>query len=114
MPNVAERVSTWSRQAVASLSALCRRAAPDQWPDHPGDNLVYRLRHWPRIPSASRTADILRTLSVMSHRPVNRRWILSNSRMNAGEVDGLLRRLVSQGAVHVIDTGTYRPDPNAA
>ena len=50
----------------------------------------------------------------MSHRPVNRRWILSNSRMNAGEVDGLLRRLVSQGAVHVIDTGTYRPDPNAA
>lgn len=51
---------------------------------------------------------------MMSHRPVNRRWILNNSRMNAGEVDGLLRRLVRQGAVHVIDAGSYRPDTNAA
>lgn len=114
MPNVVERVSTWSRHAVVFISALGRPAAPDQWPEHAGDNLVYRLRHWPRIPSASKTADILRTLSVMSHRPVNRRWILNHSRMNAGEVDGLLRRLVSQGAVHVIDAGSCPPDPNAA
>ena len=114
MPNVVERLSGWPRQAVTSIAAWFRRAAPAEGPEPADDNLVYRLRHWPRIPSASKTADLLRTLSMMSHRPVNRRWILNNSRMNAGEVDGLLRRLVRQGAVHVIDAGSYRADTNAA
>ncbi|MDB5947128.1 MAG: hypothetical protein JWQ33_2154 [Ramlibacter sp.] len=79
-----------------------------------GESLIYRLRHWPQIPSASKTADIYRTLSVMSNRPVNRRWILNNSSLDARAVDHLLRRLVEQGAVEVIDARGYGPDTTAA
>ena len=82
--------------------------------ESPGETLIYRLRHWPRIPSARKTAALLRTLSVMSHRPVNRRWILNNSRLDAGAVDSLLRRLMEQGAVEVIDVRGYRADTHAA
>ena len=38
-------------------------------------SLVYRLRHWPeQLPAGSHTADVLRALSGMSNRPVNREW----------------------------------------
>ena len=50
----------------------------------------------------------------MGNRPVNRRWILNNSRMDARAVDLLLRRLIEQGAVEVVDAGKFRPDANAA
>ncbi|MDQ6880511.1 MAG: hypothetical protein M3150_00210 [Pseudomonadota bacterium] len=96
---------------VNRLCNLCRRieSAPSAHRDH----LIYRLRHWPRIPSAS-TLDIYRTLSVMSQRPVNRRWILNNSSLDGRAVDRLLRRLVEQDAVHVIDARGYGPDTRPA
>ena len=93
---------------------LRRRPALQASADRHDETLIYRLRHWPQIPSASKTADIYRTLSVMSNRPVNRRWILNNSSLNARAVDHFLRRLIEQDAVEVIDARRYRPDPNAA
>ncbi len=75
--------------------------------EHEGDGLIYRLRHWPELPAASKTAGIFRTLSVMSHRPVNRHWILATSRLRPREVDRLLKHLIDEGAVEVIDGSKF-------
>lgn len=45
----------------------------------------------------------------MSNRPVNRRWIMNNSRLQLSEVDLFLHRLVEQDAVEVTDTTHYSP-----
>ncbi len=74
-----------------------------------GDQLIYRLRRWPKLPSSGMTTDVTRTLSVMSTRPVNRRWILNNSSLPAREVDSMLRQLVEQDAVEVTDAGRFQP-----
>lgn len=73
------------------------------------DGLIYRLKHWPSLPSAIRTAEVLRLLSVMSHRAVNRRWILAHSNLDAQQVEALLRRLVRKGDVEVIDVRSLKP-----
>jgi hypothetical protein len=108
MPRVVDRLSRWARQSFTFLPALSRANAvkPAAGPD---DQLIYRLRRWPKLPSASMTTDITRTLSVMSTRPVNRRWILNNSSLRAHEVDTMLRRLVEQGAVDVTDASKFQP-----
>src|SRR3712207_3195835 len=61
-------------------------------PDVPGE-LIYRLKHWPRLPSAMRTAEVLRLLSVMSSRPLRRSWILECTRLDEKRLDLLTRRL---------------------
>ena len=115
MTSAAHLVFSWLRKPARFLLALLRRREAGAAPGagH-GEALIYRLRHWPQIPSASKTADIYRTLSVMSNRPVNRRWILNNSSLNARAVDQFLRRLVEQDAVEVIDARRYRPKTTAA
>lgn len=60
------------------------------------------------------STDICRTLSVMSTRPVNRRWILNNSSLQAHEVDTMLRRLEEQDAVQVTDPAKFQPRDNPA
>jgi hypothetical protein len=107
MPGVVDRLSRWARQSFKFLPGLSRAdagrstAAAD-------DQLIYRLKRWPRLPSASMTTDITRTLSVMSTRPVNRRWILNNSSLRTHEVDTMLERLVEQGAVEVTDASRFQ------
>ena len=79
------------------------RAAPAANPA-----LAYRLRHWPeRLPPSLHTADVLRTLSVMSNRPVNREWIRRNSSLKSSELDQLLDLLALHGDVEVLDTSRY-------
>lgn len=70
--------------------------------DH-DDGLSYRLRHWPELPGHNRTADVYRALSMMSHRPIDRMWMLAHSRLQAEQVDSLLQRLIDDDAVEVID-----------
>jgi hypothetical protein len=77
----------------------------------PVDGLVYRLRRWPLLPPAHRTADVFRTLSVMSSRPVNRHWMLRHCKLHAQQLDALLQRLVAQGAIEAVDVSGY-PDAN--
>jgi hypothetical protein len=77
------------------------------------DQLIYRLKRWPKLPEASMRTDITRTLSVMSTRPVNRRWILNNSSLSEGEVDSMLQHLVDQGAVEVTDAARFGPGTQA-
>lgn len=98
-----------ARHTRSSLDAFARRA-PLPVEAEPGeDGLVYRLKHWPTLPSAIRTADVLRLLSVMSHRAVNRRWIRAHTRLEAAQIESLLRRLVAHGDAEVIDLRGLRP-----
>jgi hypothetical protein len=73
------------------------------------DLLIYRLRRWPKLPSASMSTHVSRALSIMSTRPVNRRWLLNNSSLQAHAVDSMLQHLVEQDAVEVTDARKYRP-----
>ncbi|HWP11640.1 MAG TPA: hypothetical protein VNN06_07450 [Ramlibacter sp.] len=75
--------------------------------ENEADDLIYRLKHWPELPAQSRTADVFRALSVMSTRPINRRWILSHSKLRAEQLDQLLMRLIAEGAVEVIDGSKF-------
>jgi len=72
-----------------------------------GDTLVYRLKHWPELPTPLRKASVFRALSVMSQRPVNRGWIVRHSKMRPAEIEDLLHHLATQGALQVIDVAQY-------
>lgn len=109
MPFVSATLFHWVRRTRTSFAELCSRASAFPGDDEASDGLIYRLRRWPDLPTASRTADVLRLLSVMSHRPVNRRWMLANTRLDAAHLDSLLRRLVEAGAVDVIDSSGFAP-----
>jgi hypothetical protein len=109
MPSAVDRLCAWARQTFSSLFQFRRTGDAAKEPERAPDSLIYRLRRWPKLPSASMNTDIYRTLSVMSSRPVNRRWILNNSSLRAHEVDTMLRRLVEQGAVDVTDASKFQP-----
>lgn len=113
MPSVYDTLYRWARRTTTSFAELRFVPSERHAIDHDDDGLIYRLKHWPDLPTATRTAGVLRALSVMSNRPVNRHWILANSRLQAHDVDRLLARLVEQDAVEVIDGSRYR-DPTAA
>ena len=76
--------------------------------------LIYRLRRWPQLPTSRMSTDIARTLSIMSTRPVNRRWLLNNSNLSELELDSILQRLVEQGAVEVTDARNFGPHAQSA
>jgi hypothetical protein len=97
----------WARRTTSSFADLCLSHSSQEQDTTQGDGLVYRLREWPQLPDADRTANVYRALSLMSTRPVNRGWFLRHSRMKARELDRLLGRLVSQGAVEVVDVSGY-------
>jgi hypothetical protein len=109
MPSVYDTLYKWARRTTTSFAEL-RFVSSERGQDmeQDGSDLIYRLKHWPDLPSQVRTADVLRALSVMSNRPVNRHWILSNSKLQARDVDRLLARLVEQDAVEVIDGSKFR------
>lgn len=98
----------WAHKFTSSLMDLRPAASNTPAAEEPASSgLTYLLRQWPALPQASRTADIYRTLSVMSHRRVSRNWILRTSRLTPRQVDGLLASLVAQDAVEVIDVAQF-------
>jgi hypothetical protein len=108
MTTVSATLSDWARRTRSCFGArawLPSRPAPEEPAD---DRLIYRLRQWPSLPSAIRTAEVFRLLSVMSHRAVNRRWMLAHTQLDAPQIEALLRRLVARGDVEVIDLGQLR------
>lgn len=113
MPSVYDTLYLWARKTTTSFAELRFVSLQRDEVASIGDGLIYRLKHWPELPRASRTADVFRALSVMSNRPVNRHWILANSKMRAQEVDRLLERLVAQDAVDVIDGSKFPPAPRS-
>ena len=107
MASAYDTLYKWARRTTTSFGELCSRPPQPQDSVPPGDAIVYRLKRWPELPAHHRTADVYRALSLMSNRPVNRGWFLRHSRIKAKELDGLLDRLVTQGAVEVIDVSGY-------
>lgn len=110
-------MSTLTLDALRRLLALGRREAQDAADSRAqrspsghellGGNLIFRLRAWPQLPEAGRTAEIYRMLSVMSSQPVNREWLLSRCRMAPRQLDELLQKLVAEGAIEVIDPARF-------
>ena len=107
MRRVYETISRWARLTTASVTEF-RFAVTERAELEPtGEGLIYRLKHWPDLPALSRTAGVYGTLSVMSSRPVNRRWILAHSKLQPDQVDRLMQRLIDEDAVEVIDGSKY-------
>ena len=79
-----------------------------------GSHLIFRLKAWPSLPESGRTAEIYRMLSVMSSQPVNRQWLLSRCTMAPGQLDALLKQLLDEGALEVIDPSGFAPSHGAA
>jgi hypothetical protein len=73
----------------------------------PGADLIFRMKSWPQLPEDGRTADIYRVLSVMSHQPVNRQYLLARCRLAPQQLDKLLTKLVADGALEVIDPARF-------
>ena len=76
-----------------------------------GTHLIFRLKAWPSLPEAGRTAEIYRMLSVMSSQPVSRQWLLSRCTMAPGQLDALLLKLMDDGALEVIDPSRFARRP---
>jgi hypothetical protein len=108
MAHLFDRLFSWTHKATSHLAELYAATEILEPPPPAADQLIYRLRHWPRIPSTWKTADILRTLSVMSSRPVNRRWIAGHSRLDPRGVDLFVQMLVDQGAVDIVDPTQFQ------
>jgi hypothetical protein len=109
VPSFYDTFFGWARKRTTSLAEL--RFVSERGPmEHEGDGLIYRLRHWPVLPAGRTTADVLRTLSLMSNQPVNRHWLLRHSQLPARQIDQMLQWLVKEGAVEVIDPSKYEPD----
>ncbi|HTH79469.1 MAG TPA: hypothetical protein VL593_10855 [Ramlibacter sp.] len=98
----------WARRTTTSFAELSFLSSLHDESAEGDDALVYRLKQWPELPARHRTAEVYRALSLMSNRPVNRSWFLRHSRMKPKVLDGLIDRLVAQGAVEVIDVSAYR------
>ena len=94
-----------SQETGASSFKMTRPAAPAF--RGPGADLIYRLKAWPELGDTERTAEIYRILSVMSSQPVNRQWLDARCTMPAQDLDKLLRQLVAQGALEVIDPARF-------
>jgi hypothetical protein len=111
MPRVYDGFFNWAKRTKTSFAELCFVPSMRGDSEIDGDSLIYRLKHWPDLPADRRTANVFRALSVMSHRPVNRRWFATHSKLPAGEIDQLLQHLIREDALEVIDGSKYLRDP---
>ena len=64
---------------------------------------AYRLRAWPELPDAFRTAPVLRALSRMTLGPVTHAWFLDRTRLAPAQAEALLARLVAHEYLERID-----------
>lgn len=110
MSRVYDSFFNWAKRTTTSFAGLCFVSSTRGEVDNDGDCLIYRLKHWPDLPVHRRTANVFRALSVMSHRPVNRRWFVTHSKLNVTEVDQLLAHLIGEDALEVIDGSKYLRD----
>lgn len=102
------RLQRWIRKTASSFAPLLvLPEAPDDDTALAGDSRVYRLRTWPELPSRLRTARIYRVMSVMTHRPVNRRWLVLRQGIAPDQADELLAYLLTENAVEVVDTADF-------
>ncbi|KQT13683.1 hypothetical protein [Ramlibacter sp. Leaf400] len=104
-----QTITEWTRRTTSSFGGSRPPAGDTEFPqtvvsepDKPGD-LVYRLKRWPELPTAMRTAEVLRLLSLLSSRPLRRSWILERTRLGEEHLEMLTKRLSAQGALDIFD-----------
>lgn len=108
MSSAYDTLSAWARRTTTTFAELLGGGSEREEREPQADaQRIYRLKNWPHLPNGQKTAAIYRTLSVMSHRPVNRRWILTSSKLRPEQVDRLLSSLIEQGAVEIIDGSKF-------
>lgn len=108
MLSMVARLAGWARRTTASFTDSGSAGIADSLPLADGEP-IYRLRRWPTLPGPMRTATVLRLLSVMSTRPVNRAWMLRHSGLQSETVDQLISRLERDGALDAVDPSGYGP-----
>ncbi|HZY19036.1 MAG TPA: hypothetical protein VFE82_11180 [Ramlibacter sp.] len=113
MPRLADTLARWARRTSTSFSELLSETPAETMPPATGAEPIYRLRQWPSLSPSLRTADVLRLLSRMGTRPVNRSWMLNHSGLEARRVDLLLRQLRAQDALEVIDPSAFASESYA-
>lgn len=102
------RLNQWIRKTASSFAPLLfLPEAPGDDTTVAGDSRVYRLRHWPALPPCLRTARIYRVMSVMTQRPVNRRWLVLRQGIPPAQADEMLAFLMADNAVDVVDTAEF-------
>jgi hypothetical protein len=101
-----KRVAAISRREVPEASPF-EATRPFSGPAVPAADLIFRLKAWPQLPEAGRTAEVYRMLSVMSSRPVNRQWLLARCRMAPKQLDTLLMKLAAEGSLEVINPARF-------
>ncbi|HEX2544773.1 MAG TPA: hypothetical protein VHL79_07840 [Ramlibacter sp.] len=99
---------------IRRLLAAARRSADANPASCSSPDLIYRLRSWPRLKDAVRTAEVYRMLSLMSNQPLSRRWLQSHSSMTPQQLDTLLAGLAREGALEVIDPSRFGAEPAVA
>jgi hypothetical protein len=108
MRSVYDVLYAWARRTTTSFAELINTGFDREESVPPEDDeLIYRLKEWPQLPYSQKTADIYRALSVMSHRPVNRHWLITHAGLRHDQLDRLLQRLIADGAVEVIDSSKF-------
>lgn len=90
-------------------TASAQPAASLAWPA-----TAYRLRSWPQLPDATRTAAVYRAFSRMSLGPVTLRWFAVRTGLPTRTVEALFDRLVDAGTLEKIDLTRFRDEPPAA
>lgn len=99
MNSVIDSLQTWARSL--------RATAPEPQADAQ-DPVAWRLCAWPELPEPLRTARVLRLLSTMSVRPVNRQWMLWQSGLAPRVLDALLAQLMQAGALKRVELPATR------
>ena len=87
--SIVDRVSTWA--------ALPEGRAEAQTTQPLEVGRAYRLTAWPSLPQEMRSVQLLRVLSVMSHRPVSVAWVQRQLGCTREEATVLLDGLVAGG-----------------
>ena len=96
-----------AKRNEASASPFQATSPGTGGPRRSGADPLVRMKAWPQLPEDGRTAVVYRVLSVMSHQPVNRQYLLARCRLAPQQLDKLLLKLVEQGALEVIDPARF-------
>jgi hypothetical protein len=111
MLSMVERLARWGRRTGLPGTGAAEDGLAPQDREPATNEPIFRLRRWPSLPPTMHTAAVLRLLSVMSTRPVNRGWMLRHSGLQAEQIDKLLERLQRNAALEVIDPSGFGPLP---
>lgn len=87
------------RPATSQASTLVVAVRGDARNEETGP--AFRLRNWPPLPGACRTARVFRVLDLMSRQPLSQEWLHSSSGLTPTQVDELILNLVVHRAVDV-------------